>query len=370
MKNKKNNYLIKIILIIFSLIILLIIYFYLNLPKNNIKAIENWKINKKLVVTNNKNISIEKLNLLVNEQKFNEALTILNSQYKKNPNIENILNYSNVLSDLWSLERKEKEYWKIAIEFANQALQLDPNNSEAYRIIWYANEIMENYDEAFVNYNKAIELNESNALAYSNRGHASELIWNTDVALKDFLKAYKLNPKLDHTTANLAKIYFSKWDYKKAEFFYNKVLENSNNTRFKAESLCMAWMNYINNNDFEKADKTFRRAIIMDPNYELWYIGLSRAQFFIFLKQVKKGNANNNLVDDSINNLKIAIKINPNKSLWYYQLALIDIDLQLYNDAESNFKKALKVLPLDITLSKDEKIEMKKLINNKYTKWE
>jgi tetratricopeptide (TPR) repeat protein len=313
---------------------------------------------------------IEELNLLTNEQNFDEVIPIFESLYENNPtDVTMLINYANTLMHKWSVEMKEEEYWNQAIILAKKVLEIDSKNSEAWRIIWYSNEIMEKYDESLKAYNKAIILNSNNALAYSNRWHAYKLLWNLEKAEIDFLKAYGLDDTMDHVIINLATIYLGKADNEKAIKYYNKVIDNSLNTRFKSEALYSIWSIKLNNENLEEANEYFEKAKIMDSKFELPYIWLSKAQFLFFLQQVRNKNENidNTLVDKSLLNLDTAISINPNKSIAYYQLALIYLHLKKFDKTESNFKKALEVIPNDITLSKNEKEAIKNLINNYYT---
>ena len=368
MEHKKNNHLLELFFLIIS--ISLLIYVFLLFSSTNNKNGNDITDNKQIIENNE--VSNEKLNLLANEQDFNILLPILEEKYENEPNkIENVLNYANVLANIWSLKRSEKDYWNFAIKFANYALNLDPNNSEAYRIIWYANEIMENYDDAFTAYDKSIKLDENNALAYWNRWHAYGLVWKTEEAEKDFLISYKLDSSNSHVLMNLARGYLSKWEDKEALKYFKEVVKKSTNIRFKSEALFSIWNLQINDKNYKDAEETFINSIDIDPNFELGYIWLAKTQFLLFLKQVKKNKetADNSLVDSAIENYNKSIEINPNKTLAYYQLALLYMDVWHYEETEKNFIKALEVIPNDITLSKPEKEAMLILVNNHYTLW-
>ena len=69
-----------------------------------------------------------------------KAETILSGNKK---DVSALLAVASTLAQKGSIEFKEKEYGQKAIDIANKVLAIEPNNAEAYRIIGYANEIME-----------------------------------------------------------------------------------------------------------------------------------------------------------------------------------------------------------------------------------
>ena len=83
------------------------------------------------------------------------ALAAAESVLSNNPNdIPALLAKASALAQRGSLEFKEKEYGPQAIEVARQVLALDASNSEAWRLIGYSNEIMQNYPAAHDAYAK------------------------------------------------------------------------------------------------------------------------------------------------------------------------------------------------------------------------
>jgi cytochrome c-type biogenesis protein CcmH/NrfG len=88
-------------------------------------------------------------------------------------NIDALLAKAITLAQKGSIEFKEAEYGTQAIVVAQQALAIDPKNSEAWRIIGYANEIQQKYDEAHTAYAKSIALNPKNVAAISDDGGLS-----------------------------------------------------------------------------------------------------------------------------------------------------------------------------------------------------
>ena len=228
---------------------------------------------------------IVKLENLINNQKFDEAIPELEKMYNKDyKDISNILNYMSALLSKWSITRQEKEYSKKAIEIWNKALLEFPNNSELYRSIWYAYEIAEDYTNAFTNYDKSIELDSNNAMAFANRGHAYKLFWDYNKAEEDFLKAYELDNTNDFVLINLAWIYnIQLFDLDLALEYYNKTIEVTKNIRYKSEAFHSMWNIYIAKWKYIKSEESFRNAIKSDEKFELWYLWLSEIQMLNFL---------------------------------------------------------------------------------------
>ncbi len=87
------------------------------------------------------------------------------------------------------------EYNK-AIEDYSKAIEKTPYEAEFYNnrgFIYYF--ILEEYDKAIRDYNKAIELAPNNALYYSNRGNAYYKTKKYEEAIADYSKAIDLNPE-------------------------------------------------------------------------------------------------------------------------------------------------------------------------------
>ena len=334
-------------------------------------------VNDELSPVVNNNQSINQLEWLIDNQNFDEALPILEETYNKNPeDFYNVFNYINALLSKWSIERKEKEYWEKVIKIAEKALLIFPNESELYRLIWYAYEIMENYDKSLNSYNKSIELDIKNALAYSNRWHAYKLYWEYEKAEEDFLKAYELNKTNDHILINLAWMYSLKWEkYKdKAIELFDNVINTSNNIRFKSEasysiaSLISNKDDYLMTyEDFENAEEYFQKSIDFDPKFEIGYLWLAKIQFLILIKKAQEEKISTEYAEKQIGeilkNNDIAIWLNPTRTISYIQESLILKDLWFNEESEKQLTKALELLPDDITLTKIEKIDLENYIN-------
>ena len=325
--------------------------------------------NNKSEVKISENEKIAKLEDLVNNQKFDEAIPELEKLYNSDSNeIWNILNYTSALLAKWSITRQEKEYSKKALEVLNKALVKFPNNSEIYRHIWYAYEIAEDYENAFKNYDKSIELDPNNALAFSNRWHTYRLYWESMKAEQDFQKAYKLNPNDDFVLINLAWIYaYQLQDFNLWLEYYNKAIKNTNNIRFKSEAYHSIWKIYTWKWKYKEAKEAFKNSIKADEKFELWYLWLSEVQMMelIYRSKDKTKEEKEKLLNDALKNNEIAIALNPSRALSFFNKWLILKDLPWQEEeAKLMFKIALDASEVDITLDKNAKKWLQDYISN------
>jgi tetratricopeptide (TPR) repeat protein len=85
--------------------------------------------------------------------------------------------------------------YKNSIADYDQAIKIDPKNSEAYNNKGVALAYLKEYNEAIDNYNKAIETRKNYAEAYYNRGNAFISLNDPDKAIQDYNKAVQFSPR-------------------------------------------------------------------------------------------------------------------------------------------------------------------------------
>ena len=120
-------------------------------------------------------------------------------------------------------EAKQKEYEK-SIGHYTQAIQLNPNDAEAYnnRGVTYGKK--GDFDRAIDDFDKAIQLNSDSAEAYNNRGIAYSGKGDFDRAIADFGKAIDLNPDSANAYNNRGIAYSDKDDFDRAIADFNKAM--------------------------------------------------------------------------------------------------------------------------------------------------
>ena len=172
---------------------------------------------------NSNNFHLDKKNILklFKEKKFSKVIKLGTKQIKKNSkdfdllyalgfsaiNLQNYIDAEKFFKRILDLKKtayffyvygniqsKLKKYQEAIISFEN-ALNLNPNLSEAYNNLANANKLINNIDEAIINYRKSIEKDKKNLTAYFNL--AVLLKENKDY--KECKKIYEKILKVDET---------------------------------------------------------------------------------------------------------------------------------------------------------------------------
>jgi tetratricopeptide (TPR) repeat protein len=86
--------------------------------------------------------------------------------------------------------------WVGAITDFNKAIELEPDNADAYGVRGSVELIKGELDGALADCNKAIELNPKDAPSYAIRGGVKYKKGDTNGAQADFKTAIELNPKM------------------------------------------------------------------------------------------------------------------------------------------------------------------------------
>jgi len=111
------------------------------------------------------------------------AVALTNLVVAQQPTVQNLINSAEI--------KTEKGDYQGAIADLTQAIQLSPNNAEAYYLRANAYYQLENYQGAIADFNQAIKLNPDFAIAYYNRGLARRNLGNYQGAIADFTQAIK-----------------------------------------------------------------------------------------------------------------------------------------------------------------------------------
>jgi len=138
---------------------------------------------------------LEKAKKLANQEKFKEALEILENLYKNNLNseevkkniIETLFTYGGYLNDEYTLQYQE------AKDVFERIIQIAPNNYRAHYNLGIANFNLENIEQAKQCYEKAIKIKPDYKHCFYNMGLIYEGEGNLQEALKYYNKALEID---------------------------------------------------------------------------------------------------------------------------------------------------------------------------------
>ena len=248
-----------------------------------------------------------------------------------------------------SLEFNESADGQKAVDYANQALAIDPNNANAYIALGYANEIMRQYPKALAAYTKAISINSNDADAYSHRGHAYDISGDLRAAETDYLKAASIDPTNFGVEENLGRLYIRKGNTAEAIKEFVSVATGAPNARLKAEAnynLSNIYLSSTSTDALSIAANYASSSLAADQTYPQAYVALGS------VAMVKGDNVG------ALFNLNKALSIYPNLS---YALGLIgDVYAKEGNitKAIQSYEAEKKAAEVDIGLMDNERTRM------------
>lgn len=280
--------------------------------------------------------------------------------------VDALLLKAEALAQKGSLTFQERTYGLQAIDLANQALAIDPKSDEAYRIIGYAHEIMQEYDQAHTAYQEALSINPQNALAVADDAHAWDLQGKTDRAKAEYQQALNMSWNLDVAQMGLGRILFREGDLHGASVHFSEVYQDTRNVRLKAEAAyCLGVVDSLQT-DAVSSEQHFRDATTIDPSYPLGWAGLGSILFneAAASTTVQSPETRAQHAQESITDLLRAINLNPNQSAAHLQLGIEMAALGQTKNALIILNGTKDIVPKDITLSAPDKQAMLANINS------
>ncbi|NDJ22485.1 tetratricopeptide repeat protein [Nostoc sp. B(2019)] len=213
-----------------------------------------------------------------------------------------------------------------AITNYNQALQLNPNNTDLYYRRGLAHYQLGDYEGAIADYSQAIQINLHDAKSYNKRGLALYQLGRLEEAIDDYTQAIRINP-------NVAVAY---------------------KNRAEARS-------HIGDN--QGAIEDYTQAIKINPDYADTSKSRGISRYLLgyqpgFTQAIKintqdanayknRGNARSDLGDyeGAIEDYTQAIQINPNYADAYYNRGNARFDLGDYEGAIEDYTQAIQINP-------------------------
>lgn len=279
-------------------------------------------------------------------------------------NVPALLALASAYAQKGSLEFQESTYGQLAIATAQRVLAIDAQNSEAWRIIGYAREIMQEYPAAHDAYVRAATLNPQNALALSGNAHAYDLEGDMSKAESGYKAALAVNPNLADAKAGLARVDVYKGDIANALALYVSVAAAPGNSRQRADAAYSAGQLSERTGNYTDAERYLRLATSLDATYAPGWAGLASELFRQAFHSSTATSTRMSLIGDSLADLQKAIRLDQNFSLAHYELAMEMAGLGRFSDATLILKGLKAIIPNDITLSAPTKDAMAKNVND------
>ena len=151
-----------------------------------------------------------------------------------------------------------------AIEAYSHAIELNPDNAEAYNNRGGAYDIKGETDRAIEDFNKAIDLKPDDTIPYNNRGGAYSDKGEYNRAIEDCNKAMELNPDYAYAYNNRGLAYRGKNDYNRAIVDFNMAIDLKQDYAYVYNNRGNV---YSDIGDFARAIADFNTAIDLKQDY-------------------------------------------------------------------------------------------------------
>lgn len=250
-----------------------------------------------------------------------------------------------------------------SVQEISAQIEQDPTNPELYyrrAIIYFDQSYL---DKALSDVNQSIALQESNALYHFQKARILYAMNKTIDATKAYEKAIALKPDFTDAKLRLAELYYVVKEHKKSLDLYNNVLaSDAKNTT----ALFFKGMNYKEMGDTSSAIQVFQKAFEFDANYydavmQLGnlYAGLGNKaalDYYVTASRLRPKNPEppysagvffqqKKDYKRAVGMYRQALKGNENYYQAYYNTALINVELNRYDDAIENLNTVIRIEP-------------------------
>lgn len=220
-----------------------------------------------------------------------------------------------------------------AVEDLTRALQLNPNDAEAYYKRGNVNYDQGNFEAAIEDYTKAVRLNRNLNDVYYNRGLAYFELQDYPAAIEDYNQIIRLNPNDGDAYYKRGRAYFEIKDYGKAIEDYTEAIRRNSNNEVSYINRGLA---YSAAGDKQAAIADYTQAIRLNPQSADAYYSRGRARFFLADYQ------------GAMSDYSEAIKIKPDYGEAYSNRCGAYLNLSQYQKATEDCTKALELNQKDM----------------------
>jgi len=167
---------------------------------------------------------------------------------------------------------QEKGYLEEAVEHFLDAIEANPDFTDAYFKLGVLYQIMGRYDEAMSNYRKVLHLKADHMEAMINLGNILRIKGEVDDAIAYFHQALAIKPDHASTYNNLGAVFKDKGDMDNAILHYKKALELDDTFAEAYNNLGMALQEKA---QLTEAEQSFRKSIQVFGNLPQAHLNLS-----------------------------------------------------------------------------------------------
>ena len=173
---------------------------------------------------------------------------------------------------------KQLKKYDSAINYFEEAIQLNPNFSEAYNNLGNTKKRVGKIDEAISCFKKAIELKENNIEAHLNLANVYKENRYFNEIIKIYEKILSFNQNDVKTLYNLGSTYLFLGDISKGKYYFEKIIKINKNH-------IPSYRNYISVTKIAKKNEIFKQLellnedIFSDDDKVLFYDALSKGYF-------------------------------------------------------------------------------------------
>ena len=231
-------------------------------------------------------------------------------------------------ADSAKTKAERQKCYNDAIAHYTEAIDLDPELTEAYNNRGLAYARKGDFEVAIEDFNKTIDLDPEDAGVYSDRGLAYFRKGDFEVAIEDFNKAIDLDPENAQFYNGRGLTYVGKGDFEVAIEDFNKAIDLDPED---AQFYNGRGLTYVGKEDFEVAIEDFNKAIDLDPEGVNGYTGRGLAYF-------RKGD-----FEVAIEDFNKAIDLDPENALFYSGRGEVWLQLKKWQKAKADLTTAKKM---------------------------
>lgn len=247
-----------------------------------------------------------------------------------------------------------REDFKKAISEFNKALEVEPDNIEAFSYLGHLYFSKEDFEKAASEFNKVLEVDPDNIEAIISVGHAYRVLKQYDDAEKYFKLACKKDPDNPRAYNSLSSFYYSKERMPEAVQYYEKGSEYHGVGNFKKaaveyeeaiklesdyiQAIAGLGVAYAGLDQYDKSEKYLKRVLEMEP----YSFNVHGTLSYIYFKQER--------YNDSLEECRKAVQIKPNDATIHCRIGRnllfmgsMNSSEKMISEAKKEFEKALEL---------------------------